>query len=97
MNLQPLPKLSTNDDSIRKYIDDNEDAFNNMQTNVTDLEIQYKQMDQEITNASSKEDAFSIQPSGTISNKLTITIDVKKAFGDLKINYTLIFRELRRN
>ena len=77
MNLQPLPKLSTNDDSIRKYIDDNEDAFDSMQTNVTDLEIQYKQMDQEITNASSKEDAFSIQPSGTISNKLTLTIDVK--------------------
>ena len=81
MNLQPLPKLSTNDDSIRKYIDENEDAFDSMQTNVTDLEIQYKQMDQDITNASSKEDAFSIQPSGTIlTNQLSPLMYNSKSF-----------------
>ena len=37
-----------------------------MPSNVADLEMEYKQMDEEMTNVSSKDDVFSIQPSGKL-------------------------------
>ena len=66
LNLQSLPKLSSSD-PIGKYIDDTE-AFASIPSNVADLEMEYKQIDEVMTDTSSKEDAFSIQTSGIRMN-----------------------------
>ena len=72
MNLQSLQKLSGTD-GIEKYIDDTE-TFAVMPSTVADLDMEYKQIDEAITNTASNPNAFSIHPTGTTAMNQNIKL-----------------------